>query len=42
MMRNMNKFRGFIHSQRVLPGLTCKGVSRRNAGHLVQRVFGEV
>ena len=29
MMRNMNKFRGLIHSQRVLLALTQKGVSER-------------
>ncbi len=37
MMRNMNKFRGLIHSQRVLLALTQKGVSREDAYRLVQR-----
>jgi len=33
----MNKFRGLIHSQRVLLALTQKGVSREDAYALVQR-----
>ena len=37
MLRNMNKFRGLIHSQRVLLALTQKGVSREDAYALVQR-----
>ena len=37
MLRNMNQFRGLIHSQRVLLALTQKGVSREDAYALVQR-----
>lgn len=37
MLANMNKFRGLIHSQRVLLALTQKGVSREQAYALVQR-----
>ncbi len=37
MLSNMNKFRGLIHSQRVLLALTQKGVSREDAYRLVQR-----
>ncbi|WP_111428512.1 adenylosuccinate lyase [Rhodobacteraceae bacterium DSL-40] len=37
MERNMNKFRGLIHSQRVLLALTQKGVSREDSYALVQR-----
>jgi adenylosuccinate lyase len=37
MARNMNRFRGLIHSQRVLLALTQKGVSREDAYALVQR-----
>ena len=37
MTRNMNKFRGLIHSQRVLLALTQSGVSREDAYRLVQR-----
>ena len=37
MLRNMNKFRGLIHSQRVLLALTQKGVSREDSYRLVQR-----
>ncbi len=37
MLANMNKFRGLIHSQRVLLALTQKGVSREDAYTLVQR-----
>jgi adenylosuccinate lyase len=37
MARNMNRFRGLIHSQRVLLALTQKGVSREDAYRLVQR-----
>ena len=33
----MNRFRGLIHSQRVLLALTQKGVSREDAYALVQR-----
>ncbi|MCC1480705.1 adenylosuccinate lyase [Roseibaca sp. Y0-43] len=37
MIANMNKFRGLIHSQRVLLALTQAGVSRETAYTLVQR-----
>ena len=37
MLANMNRFRGLIHSQRVLLALTQKGVSREDAYTLVQR-----
>ncbi len=37
MMGNLNKFRGLVHSQRVLLALTQKGVSREDAYRLVQR-----
>ncbi len=37
MIANMNKFRGLIHSQRVLLALTQAGVSREDAYVLVQR-----
>ena len=37
MIANMNKFRGLVHSQRVLLTLTQKGVSREDAYRLVQR-----
>ncbi|MEO0912277.1 MAG: adenylosuccinate lyase [Pseudomonadota bacterium] len=37
MMRNLNQFRGLVHSQRVLLALTQKGVSREDAYRLVQR-----
>ena len=37
MLRNMNRFGGLIHSQRVLLALTQKGVSREDAYALVQR-----
>jgi adenylosuccinate lyase len=37
MITNMNKFRGLIHSQRVLLALTQAGVSREAAYTLVQR-----
>jgi adenylosuccinate lyase len=37
MMNNMNKFRGLVHSQRVLLALTQAGVSREDAYRLVQR-----
>ena len=37
MLANMNKFRGLIHSQRVLLALTQKGVSREDSYALVQR-----
>ncbi len=37
MDANMNKFRGLIHSQRVLLALTQAGVSREDAYRLVQR-----
>ena len=33
----MNKFRGLIHSQRVMLALTQKGVSREDAYAMVQR-----
>jgi adenylosuccinate lyase len=37
MLKNMNKFRGLIHSQRILLALTQKGVSREDSYSLVQR-----
>jgi adenylosuccinate lyase len=37
MLGNMNRFRGLIHSQRVLLALTQHGVSREEAYALVQR-----
>jgi adenylosuccinate lyase len=37
MEANLNKFRGLVHSQRVLLALTQKGVSREDAYRLVQR-----
>ena len=37
MLKNMNKFRGLIHSQRVLLALTQAGVSLEDAYRLVQR-----
>jgi adenylosuccinate lyase len=37
MRANMDRFRGLIHSQRVLLALTQKGVSREQAYALVQR-----
>ena len=37
MIANMNKFRGLIHSQRVLLALTQKGASREEAYAMVQR-----
>lgn len=37
MIANLNKFRGLIHSQRVLLALTQAGVSREDAYRLVQR-----
>lgn len=37
MLKNLNKFRGLVHSQRVLLALTQKGVSREDAYRLVQR-----
>lgn len=37
MMNNLNKFRGLVHSQRVLLALTQKGVSREDSYRLVQR-----
>ena len=37
MLRNLNQFKGLIHSQRVLLALTQKGVSREDAYRLVQR-----
>ena len=37
MIKNMNKFRGLVHSQRVLLALTQAGVSREDAYRLVQR-----
>ena len=37
MMRNLNQFKGLIHSQRVLLALTQKGVSREDSYRLVQR-----
>ena len=37
MIKNMNRFHGLIHSQRVLLALTQAGVSREDAYRLVQR-----
>ncbi|EJF88785.1 adenylosuccinate lyase [Bartonella tamiae] len=37
MIKNMNKFRGLVHSQRVLLALTQAGVSREDAYRLVQK-----
>lgn len=37
MLKNLNKFKGLIHSQRVLLALTQAGVSREDAYRLVQR-----
>jgi adenylosuccinate lyase len=37
MMKNMNKFRGLVHSQRVLLALTQAGQSREDSYRLVQR-----
>ena len=37
MLKNMNKFRGLVHSQRVLLALTQAGVSREDAYRLGQR-----
>ncbi|MFN3259580.1 MAG: adenylosuccinate lyase [Pikeienuella sp.] len=37
MERNLNRFRGLVHSQRVLLALTQKGVSREDSYRLVQR-----
>ena len=37
MMNNLNKFRGLVHSQRVMLALTQKGVSREDAYRMVQR-----
>jgi adenylosuccinate lyase len=37
MQKNLDKLGGLIHSQRVLIGLTQKGVPREDAYHLVQR-----
>ncbi|PIE15800.1 MAG: adenylosuccinate lyase [Rhodobacterales bacterium] len=37
MLANMNKFRGLVHSQRVLLALTQAGVSREDSYRMVQR-----
>jgi adenylosuccinate lyase len=37
MLKNLNKFKGLVHSQRVLLALTQAGVSREDAYRLVQR-----
>ena len=37
MMRNLNQFKGLIHSQRILLALTQKGISREDSYRLVQR-----
>ena len=37
MIANMNKFRGLVHSQRVLLALTQKGCSREDSYKMVQR-----
>jgi len=42
MLKNMNKFRGLVMSQRVLLALTQAGVSREDAYRLVQRTAMKV
>jgi adenylosuccinate lyase len=37
MLKNMNKFKGLVMSQRVLLALTQAGVSREDSYRLVQR-----
>ncbi|HEX2019396.1 MAG TPA: adenylosuccinate lyase, partial [Aurantimonas sp.] len=37
MLANLNKFKGLVHSQRVLLALTQAGVSREDSYRLVQR-----
>jgi adenylosuccinate lyase len=37
MQANLDKFRGLVHSQRVMLALTQKGVSREDSYRLVQR-----
>lgn len=37
MLKNMNKFKGLVHSQRVLLALTQKGLSREDSYSAVQR-----
>jgi adenylosuccinate lyase len=37
MLRNLNQFRGLVHSQRVMLALTQKGASREDSYRLVQR-----
>jgi adenylosuccinate lyase len=37
MRRNLDRYRGLVHSQRVLLALTQAGVSREDAYRLVQR-----
>jgi adenylosuccinate lyase len=37
MLKNMNKFRGLVHSQRVMLALTQAGLSREDSYRLVQR-----
>ncbi|EJF84737.1 adenylosuccinate lyase [Bartonella elizabethae Re6043vi] len=37
MQKNLNKFRGLVHSQRVLLALTQAGISREDAYRIVQR-----
>ena len=37
MMKNLEKFRGLVHSQRVMLALTQKGVSREDSYRMVQR-----
>src|SRR6187401_3541965 len=37
MLKNLNKFKGLVHSQRVLLALTQAGVSREDSYRLVQR-----
>ena len=37
MLTNMNKFKGLVHSQRVLLALTQKGLSREDSYRLVQK-----
>jgi adenylosuccinate lyase len=37
MIANMNKFKGLVHSQRVLLALTQEGCSREDSYKMVQR-----
>jgi adenylosuccinate lyase len=42
MMKNLNKYKGLIYSQRILLALTQKGMSREDAYRCVQRNAMEV